>query len=255
MNAVEVRERANSFDPMKAVHWTPWQALAWAVHRDVDRVRECSWIWLEKGPPCPVEGAELGPFRKIWDDMHTNDAVAEGWAKLWRALESGRVTSSGVDVATGRRREISSLEWLDLEVTEPCTIEPEGYRPVRADGPQCYPAGTDYSARPRPEPSFVDVRVLVADVLKEFLAKEGDAAAPAALKPNVNAILLNDYLKKTATPDHTQKALRILAEQAFPDNHITDARFRSALQSLPAEQKRPRGGTPRTMMKLRNSAK
>jgi hypothetical protein len=253
MSPEEVRQHANRLALMKAERWTPWQALAWAVHRDEDRVIECSWIWLEKGPPCPVEGAELGPFRKIWEDMHTNDAVAEGWAKLWRALESGRVTSSGVDVATGRRREISSLEWLDLEVTEPCTIEPEGYRPVRADGPQCYPAGTDYSARPRPEPSFVDVRVLVADVLKEFPPEVVESAS-VPRKPNVNGILLKDYLKKTATPDHTQEALRILAEQAFPDNHITDARFRSALRALPTEQKRPRGGTDRTM-RLLNSAK
>jgi hypothetical protein len=246
MSPEEVRQHANRLAPLKANRWTIWQALAWAVHRDQDRVIECSWIWLEKGPPCPVEGAELGPFRKIWEDMHTNDAVAEGWAKLWRALESGRATSSGVDVATGRRREISSLEWLDLEVTESCTIEPEGYRPVRADGPQCYPAGTDYSARPRPEPSFVDVRVLVADVLKEFPEPSGPSAA-APSKPNVPESDLRKFLNKTATKRHTKPELRKLADEAFPGSSIPKLRFEAAYRAIPSNQRRERGDTERKL--------
>jgi hypothetical protein len=247
MSPAEIRKRADSFNPMKAERWTPWQALAWAVHRDEDRVLECSWIWLEKGPPCPVEGASLGPFRKIWEDMHTNDAVAEGWAKLWRALESGRVTSSGVDVATGRRREISSLEWLDLEVTEPCTIEPEGYRPVRADGPQCYPAGTDYSARPRPEPSFVDVRVLVTDVLKEFSPEVDDSASgdsePKVSNPKPNPVsesALTDFLMTLPKPT-LKKTMQAEAEKHFAPREFSWRRFESVYKQLPPEVRLAQG--------------
>jgi hypothetical protein len=200
MNPAEIRKRGDSFNPMKAERWTVWQALAWAVYRDVDLVRECSWIWLEKGPPCPVEGASLGPFRKIWEDMHTNDAVAEGWAKLWRALESGRVTSSGIDEAN-IRREIASLEWLDLEYCLPQTIEEGGYKPVRDDGPQCYRAGTDYTKRP--EPAFRDVRVPIADVLKEFPEKRSapkvGGRPPAADWPAIEEAL-NEEIDAAGLP-------------------------------------------------------
>jgi hypothetical protein len=112
-----------------------------------------------------------------------------------------------------------------------------------------YPSG-QLADRIRSIADDEELGYLVAPTARAFLVGE----LPSQTKTNVNAILLKDYLKKTATPDHTQEALRILAEQAFPDNHITDALFRSALQALPAEQKRPRGGHDRTM-RLRNSAK
>jgi hypothetical protein len=246
MSPEEVRQHADRLAPLQAVFWTPWQALAWAVHRDEDRVIECSWIWLEKGPPCPVEGAELGPFRKIWKDMHTNDAVAEGWAKLWRALESGRVASSGVDAANVRR-EISSLEWLDLEVTEPCTIEPEGYRPVRADGPQCYPAGTDYSARPRQEPSFVDVRVLVADVLKEFPPEVSDSASgdsePKVSNPKpvpVSESALTKFLMTLSKPT-LKKDMRAAATEYFAPKEFSWRGFEGVYKQLPPEVRLAQG--------------
>jgi hypothetical protein len=192
MNAAEVRGRADSFDPMKAARWTPWQALAWIVHLNVDRVRECSEIWKQKGPSSPVEGAELGPFRRIWEEMHNNpgpkeswaeaemrpNPVRDGWHKLQLALESGRVTSSGIDVATGKKREISELEWDDLRFADPVIIKPcdpiilesSGYEYLCADGPQCYWEDAEFWRRP--EPAFREVRVRRADVLKEFPAKQ-----------------------------------------------------------------------------------
>jgi hypothetical protein len=250
MSPEEVRQHADRLAPLKANFWTPWQALAWAVHRDEDRVRECSEIWRQMIPPCPVEGAPLGPFRRIWEEMHTDDEVREGWGKLLRALESGRVASSGVDAANVRR-EITALAWVDLEFHVTPAVDDMGFRHPEADWPQCYREGA--GPRERATPAFREVLVLVADVLKEFPPEVAESAS-VPRKPNVNGILLKDYLKKTATPDHTQEALRILAEQAFPDNHITDARFRSALRALPTEQKRPRGGTDRTM-RLLSSAK
>jgi hypothetical protein len=191
MNAAEVRGRADSFDPMKAARWTMWQALAWVVHHDVDKVLECSEIWKQKGPSSPVEGAELGPFRRIWEEMHNNpgpneswaeaemrpNPVRDGWHKLQLALESGRVTSSGIDVATGKKREISELEWDDLRFADPVIIKPcdpiilesSGYEYLCADGPQCYWEDAEFWRRP--EPAFREVRVRRADVLKEFPAK------------------------------------------------------------------------------------
>jgi hypothetical protein len=197
MNPAEIRKRADHLAPLQlqAVYWTPWQALAWAVHRDEDRVLECSWIWLEKGPPCPVEGAPLRPFRPVWEEMHNNpgpkeswaeaemrpNPVGEGWAKLWRALESGRVASSGFDAANVRR-EIPALAWVDLEFHVTPAVDEQGLRQPEADRPQCYREGA--GPRERAVPAFKEVLVLVADVLKEFPAKGRDSAsAPKGGRP------------------------------------------------------------------------
>lgn len=69
MSPDQVRTAADTFDPMAAVRWTPWQALAWIVHRDVDKVRECTEIWKQKGPRSAVNGAALGPFRAVWEEV------------------------------------------------------------------------------------------------------------------------------------------------------------------------------------------
>jgi hypothetical protein len=176
MSPEEVRQHANRLAPLKAVFWTPWQALAWAVHRDEDRVIECSEKWRQMVPPCPVEGAPLGPFRRIWEEMHTDDEVREGWGKLSRALESGRVASSGVDAANVRR-EITALAWVDLEFHVTPAVDEQGLRHPEADWPQCYREGA--GPRERAAPAFREVLVLVADVLKEFPAKgRGSASAP-----------------------------------------------------------------------------
>jgi hypothetical protein len=125
--------------------------------------------------------------------------------------------------------------------------------PARKGRPQFYHKNKRFDGLTLPEPDFRDVLFRVSDVLKEFPPEVVDSAR-VPQKPKVNVIFLKAYLKETATPDHTQEALRILAEQAFPGHHITDALFRSALRALPTEQKRPRGGTDRTM-RLLNSAK
>jgi hypothetical protein len=179
MNAERIRDLADSFDPMKAIRWTPWQALVWVIHRDVNKVRECTEIWKHIGPRFAVKGATLGPFRAIWEEVSAppglrrvdfNDEV-KGWHELQRALESGRVKSSGTDVATGSKREISQLEWEDLRFANPRVIEDGGYQYVHAE-PQLY-WGKDMAEPWRhPAPAFWDVRVLVADVLQAFPAKQ-----------------------------------------------------------------------------------
>jgi hypothetical protein len=139
------------------------------------------------------------------------------------------------------------LEWLDLEVTEPCTIEPEGYRPVRADGPQCYPAGTDYSARPRPEPSFVDVRVLVTDVLKEFSPEVDDSASgdsePKVSNPKPNPVsesALTDFLMTLPKPT-LKKTMQAEAEKHFAPREFSWRRFEGVYKQLPPEVRLAQG--------------
>ena len=106
-----------------------------------------------------------------------NDEV-KGWHELQRALELGRVKSSGRDVATGSKREVSQLEWEDLRFANPLVIEEAGYQYVHAE-PQLYWEKDVAELWRRPTPAFRDVRVLVADVLNEFPAKQtSQALAP-----------------------------------------------------------------------------
>jgi hypothetical protein len=175
MSPEGIRARADTFDPMKDVNWTPWQALAWIVHRDPDKVRECSEIWRLIGPSFPVEGAPLGPFRNIWSEIGCDFEVSKGWAEFWRVLESGSVTASGED-ANGLRRKISGLEWIDLQFYEIFTEGLPNSRHSETDGPQCYRKYTEFTMRPKP--MFHGVRVLVADVLKEFPAADDVTSVP-----------------------------------------------------------------------------
>jgi hypothetical protein len=181
MSPDQARKAANTFDPMRAIRWTPWQALAWIVHHDVDKVRECTRF--------AVTGAAIGPFRAIWEEVSdplglrridVNEEV-EGWHELQRALESGKVKSSGRDVATGSKREISQLEWEDLRFAHPRVIEDGGYQYVHAE-PQLYWEKDVAEPWSRPAPAFWDVRVLVADVLQAFPAT-GDKSSSSQTKP------------------------------------------------------------------------
>jgi hypothetical protein len=154
MNAEKIRELADSFDPMADPYWTIGQWLAWIVHLHADPVRECSESWKQKGPSFAVEGAALGPFRQIWREISVE--TQDAWSASLRALKSGAVTASGIDASTGRRREISGLEFLDLEFASIDNAEPQLYRKDDID---------------KAAPAFRVVRFLAADVLKEFPAK------------------------------------------------------------------------------------
>jgi hypothetical protein len=177
-DADRIRKRADSFDPMKAGHWTPWQAIAWIVDRGaVDKIRECSETWRLIGPSFPKEGAALRPFRRIWRDSSVETADAH--AELLHAFKAGTLTATGIERTTGIRREISSLEWLDLHFSENSTVtELPGLGHLRADVPQLYRNGSNLVMRP--EPAFVDVLVRVADVISLWENPVDDSAAQAS---------------------------------------------------------------------------
>jgi hypothetical protein len=100
---------------------------------------------------------------------------------------------------------------------------------------------TRSESQPTPEPAeLVQYRDLTAEVVD-------NAVVPS--KPKLNVILLKDFLKKTATREHTKPELRELADQAFPGHHITNLLFEKAYKALPADQKRKKGDTERTIMK------
>jgi hypothetical protein len=135
---------AQFYDPMEAVHWTFWQALAWVRDRDANTVLECSEAcrWF------------VGTFREIFreDSFETRRALAS----LWRTLEAGTLIVSGIDATSGIRREIRPLEWCDLQLVE-----------IDRAGPEfCRRELSTANLATRAEPVFRELRVRREDVLR-----------------------------------------------------------------------------------------
>ena len=100
-----LRERAIALhDPVGDLHWTLWQALAWVAYRDADKVRDCAEDALYLGLP-----------NRIWREIGFVLGTSKASVELMRALEAGKLIATGIDPANEVRREIKSLEWLDLE--------------------------------------------------------------------------------------------------------------------------------------------
>lgn len=142
------------------------------------------------------------------------------------------------------------MEWEDLRFANPCIIEDGGYQYVHTE-PQLYWEKDVAEFWRHPSPAFLDVRIVVADLMKEFRADDGPGVAS---KPKANAILLSDFLNKTATVAHTKPQLLVLARQEFRDHHITDLLFDKVYKKIPANQKRGRGDHARTL-RLKGDAK
>ncbi len=102
MEAEQADRLSLTYDPMTDVHWTFWQALAWAAYRDVVRVREASDDWRSRGGRCEPD--------PIWDEVWLKPEVYEKSSEIGRDLLEGRLTASGKPASGGSRREISPLE-------------------------------------------------------------------------------------------------------------------------------------------------
>ena len=144
---------AQFYDPMEAVHWTFWQALAWVRDRDANTVLECS-------EPCR---RFVGTIREIWRENEFSFETCRAWTSLWRALEAGTLVATGIDATSGVRREIRPLECCDLQFVGIGLAAPEVCRRELST------AG--YATRD--EPVFRELRVRREDVLRAFPENAG----------------------------------------------------------------------------------
>jgi hypothetical protein len=153
------------FSPLEAVHWTYWQALAWVRDRDANTVLECS------------ESCRLfvGAFREIWRENEFSFETCRAWASLGRSFEAGTLIATGIDATSGVRREITPLEWCDLQFVGVGVAAPE----------LCRRELSTAGYTTRDEPVFRELRVRREDVLRAFPENAGaigdQAISPQAL--------------------------------------------------------------------------
>jgi hypothetical protein len=92
---------------------------------------------------------------------------------------------------------------------------------------------------------------LIPSSLRRFLSPPAIVAAPAVDKkapdPNVSRSVLTEFLSKKATKQLTKLELRTLTREAFPGRCIPDRLFDKCYGALPADQRRRRGETKRTL--------
>ncbi len=169
---------AQFYNPMEAVHWTYWQALAWVRDRDANTVLECS-------EPCRWF---VGTFREIWreDSFET----CRAFASLSRTHQAGTLIATGIDATSGVRREIRPLEWCDLQFVGIDLAAPE----------LCRRGLSTASYATRDEPVFRDLRVRREDVLRAFPENAG-AIEDQAIPPQVSEKALSQGEGGRPAPD------------------------------------------------------
>ena len=160
---------AQFYDPMEAVHWTFWQALAWVRDRDVNTVLECS-------EPCRTI---VGTFREIWRESEFSFETCRASASLWRTLEAGTLIATGIDATSGIRREIRPLEWCDLQSVGIDLAAPELYRRGLSTA--------DLATRAKPE--FRELLVRREDVLRVFPENAGATEDQSVSPCDLEAVL------------------------------------------------------------------
>ena len=145
LGSLSTRPGPEAFRPEAITNWTIPMALAWIVYLDLDKVRdwhapyraEC-WRWIHRqwrvGLDGPVRSGWLleqcrPPTLSLFNTSLAVDAVAsegpqptmsarEARESLWYMLRDGFLKASGIDLNTGRRREIPALEWHELVPVE-----------------------------------------------------------------------------------------------------------------------------------------
>lgn len=140
------RPGAYVYDPMKATHWTPLEAIVWIATRDADQVREVAPVfrqnWLiwkrvvqdypydERGNYSPVlpgtreartrlkwRQRPIGPARFREEALRCAD-IRPARDELWARLSSGQLTASGL---RGRIQFDGANYSLDDEALRPVT--------------------------------------------------------------------------------------------------------------------------------------
>ncbi len=129
-----------AFDPMQEPFWSLTMVVAWISLRTKAAVRE---VWddyrsacedwhsefYRSGPDSPVKAhvwiearrpANLGLLAisevhsKVFDSADPIQSVADAKWNLWRALQAGAISSSGISSASGIREPIAPVMWCDL---------------------------------------------------------------------------------------------------------------------------------------------
>jgi hypothetical protein len=153
---------AQFYDPMEAIYWTFWQALAWVRDRDAKTVLECSEPYR----------TFVGTFREIWRENEFSFETCRALASLWRALEAGTLIATGIDATSGIRREIRHLELCDLQFVGIDLAAPD----------LCRREFSTAGYASRDEPVFRELRVRREDVLRAFPENAG-AIEDQAISP------------------------------------------------------------------------
>jgi hypothetical protein len=116
------------FDPMSEISWTPLMAVAWIAFRDVHIVRrsadeyrfKCTHlVSIGKGRYriVPLGNATLLSLQTRAARRRLEpDAINGAHRGLVRALEQGKLESSGIVAALSGRTQIPRLQWLDLRL-------------------------------------------------------------------------------------------------------------------------------------------
>ncbi|MEP9386778.1 hypothetical protein [Mesorhizobium sp. KR9-304] len=146
--------------PELLAYWTLPMAVAWIAYLDLDEVREWSlpyrsecfdWRWQRwrVGFDGPVhEGWHLEQRHKptlsllslssihddVTDDKKLAMPVKAAREALWMALREGFFTATGIDTETGRRVEISALDWHELVPVEATDETDEVRRGLLSEG-------------------------------------------------------------------------------------------------------------------------
>jgi hypothetical protein len=142
LGSLSRRPDATAFDPVREDYWTLPMAVAWIAYRNSDAVREawdryCAecwhWVWQKwrVGFDGDVhEGWHLEQWQRptlarlalseAFDRADVDNGkppimtVEESCEALWSALREGFFAASAVDTQSGRRVEISALDWHEL---------------------------------------------------------------------------------------------------------------------------------------------
>jgi len=234
------------YDPMLETYWTLRQALAWIVRRDANDVRECAvvsgdrWprkIGVKRGmsiatqaraawirPPMSAEElAKLGieprdEERCVIVESNLGQALDQAFVALRQAIENGALVVNGIVTAVGKRRDITPIEWLDLQIEWRLELA-------------CF--ATSRVATPYIEPAIRDLRVRRVDVLRIFpenVAVESDEAstgAPGRLR-RVRPAELQQFLAASADLAKTKPQLKTEAEAHFQGKTFTGRDFDKA---------------------------
>jgi len=145
LGSLSSRPGPEAFRPEAMADWTLPMTLAWIVYLDLDQVREWHapyraecWHWIRQtwrvGFDGPVHTGWLLEQRLPPTLSHFCTSVsvdrADGGApqptlsareareSLWIMLRDGFLKASGIDLNSGRRREIPPLEWHELVPVE-----------------------------------------------------------------------------------------------------------------------------------------